>query len=145
MNTSAPITPITVRRGRKMPLMDEEYVTVAQAAELLKVSRSTLWRWIDQGHLPAYRFGLRRVLIRRTDLERLISPARGEKGGSTWQQERERLSRPLTQQERQAALAALDEAKRLKAKLLERRGGQPFADSVALIRTMRDERTRERS
>lgn len=128
-----------------MTLTNEEYVTVAQAADLLKVSRSTLWRWIDQGNLPAYRFGRRRVQIRRADLENLIIPARGEKGGGMLRKEQERLSRPLTRQEQQAALAALDAARELKARLLERRGGQPFSNSVELIHAMRDERTRERS
>ena len=130
-----------------MALVDETYVTVAQAAEILKVSRSTLWRWIDQRDLPAYRFGQRRVLIREDDLKRLITPARGEKGEGMMEieKERERLSRPLTKQEQKQALAALEAARQLRAQMLERRGGKPFSDSTEIVREMREERTRELS
>ncbi len=128
-----------------MAVIDEKYLTVAEAAQLLKVSRSTLWRWIDQGRLPAYRFGQRRVLIRQDDLKKLITPARGEKGGGMTEIEkaRERLSRPLTKEEQTKGLAALEAARQFKARMLDRRGGKPFSDSVEIIREMREERTRE--
>lgn len=126
-----------------MMLVGDVYVTVAEAAELLKVSRSTLWRWIEQGKLPAYRLGQRRVLIKRDDLEKIITPARWERGETVLMKERERLSRPLTDREHQEALAALVAARKLKAQMLERREGKPFEDSVEIIRTMREERMRE--
>lgn len=141
-----------------MSVIDERYITVAEAAELLKVSRSTLWRWIDQGELPAYRFGQRRVLIKREDLGRLLTPARGErqdkgggergeKGGNMTEIERERewLSRPLTRHEQERALAALELAREFKAEMLKRRGGELFPDSAEIVREMREERTRELS
>jgi excisionase family DNA binding protein len=140
-----------------MSVIDERYVTVAEAAALLKVSRSTLWRWIDQGELPAYRLGQRRVLIKREDLGRLLTPARGtdpsgEKphrggGGNMTEIERERewLSRPLTKQEQEKALAALEAAREFSAEMLRRRGGEPFSDSAEIVREMREERTRELS
>jgi excisionase family DNA binding protein len=40
-----------------------EYLTVAEAAELLKVHKSTIWRWIESGSLPAYRVGRRGVRL----------------------------------------------------------------------------------
>jgi excisionase family DNA binding protein len=55
---------------------DNDYVTVPEAATLLMVSPSTIWRWIGQGELPAYRFGRRRVRVKRIDLNRMIAPAR---------------------------------------------------------------------
>ncbi len=55
---------------------DHEYVTVHEAATLLMVSASSIWRWIGQGELPAYRFGRRRVRLKRMDLDRMIRPAR---------------------------------------------------------------------
>ena len=130
-----------------MAMTDETYVTIARAAELLQVSRSTLWRWIDRGELPAYRLGHRRVLIRQDDLGRLIRPARGEQGAgmSELDKERERLSRPLTKEEQAKGLAALDAARQLKTQMLERRGGKLFSDSTEIIREMREERTRELS
>jgi excisionase family DNA binding protein len=50
---------------------DEEYLTVAEIAERLKLNPQTLRNWIDQGQLPAVRIG-RRVRIRRSDFERLV-------------------------------------------------------------------------
>ena len=130
-----------------MAVVDEKYITVAEAAQLLKVSRSTLWRWIDQRKLPAYRFGQRRVLIRQDDLRRLITPARGEKGGGMTEieKERERLSRPLSTEEQRKALAALEAAEQFSAELRKRQGGQLFSDSAEIVREMRKERTRELS
>ena len=123
-----------------MDVINEQFVTVAKAAELLKVSTSTLWRWIRDGDISAYRFGHRRVLIKQMDLDRLITPARGKKGGAMreLEKERERLSRPLTEAEKQQALAALESARRFKAELLASRGGEPFSDSVEIMRQMRD-------
>ena len=141
-----------------MSVVDERYVTVAEAAGLLKVSRSTLWRWIDQGDLPAYRLGRRRVLINREDLGKLLTPARresragrgdkhvekGEEGEEMTEIEKLRasLSRPLTKQEREKGLAALEAARQLSAEMLRRRGGVPFSDSTEIIREMREERAR---
>ncbi len=62
---------------------DEQLISVAEAAKLLQVSQSTLWRWIDSGKLPAYRIGLRRIRLKRADLQQLVSPARPENSGAT--------------------------------------------------------------
>ena len=59
------------------------------------------------------------------------------------EKERERLSRPLTEAEKERALAALEAARRFKAELRASRGGEPFSDSVEIIQQMREERTRE--
>jgi len=123
-----------------MRLIDEQYVSVAMAAELLSVSKSTLWRWISQGDLPTYRFGHRRVLIKQQDLNLLISPAAGKVGEIMLAMERQRLSRPLTQREKEKALAALDAAEGFSAELRQRQGGQPFSDSAEIMREMREER-----
>ena len=57
-------------------LLDEESLTVAEAARVLKVSPSTIWRWINQGQLPAHRIGQRRVRLKKAELARLITRAR---------------------------------------------------------------------
>ena len=57
-------------------MVGEEYMTVTEAATLLKVSLSPLWRRIDQGVLPAYRIGQRRIRVKKSELGRLITPAR---------------------------------------------------------------------
>lgn len=43
-------------------------VLIPEAAKLLGMSRQTLWRHVDRGHLPARRLG-RDYVIRRVDLE----------------------------------------------------------------------------
>ena len=50
---------------------NDEFLTVAEIAELLKLNPQTLRNWIDQGQLPAVRIG-RRVRIRRSDFEQLV-------------------------------------------------------------------------
>lgn len=54
-------------------VMDEEFLTVAQIAELLKVNPQTVYNTIERGDLPAVRFGPRRVRVRRVDLEQFIA------------------------------------------------------------------------
>lgn len=49
----------------------EEFLTVAEVAELLKLNQQTIRNWIDQGSLPALRIG-RRVRIKRSDLDRML-------------------------------------------------------------------------
>jgi excisionase family DNA binding protein len=43
--------------------MSEEFLTVAEIAELLKVNQQTVRNWIDRGSLPAVRVG-RRVRVK---------------------------------------------------------------------------------
>jgi excisionase family DNA binding protein len=59
----------------------EEFLTVAEVAELLKLNQQTVRNWIDQGSLPALKVG-RRVRIRRSDFERVLEQGvvRGGKG-----------------------------------------------------------------
>jgi len=47
------------------------YYSISQAAELLGVSRVSIWRWVRAGHLPVVRLGHRTARIKREDLERL--------------------------------------------------------------------------
>ena len=57
-----------------------EYLTVVEAAKALKVSPSTVWRWIQSERLTAYRVGQRTIRIRREDLEALAEPIRSSSG-----------------------------------------------------------------
>ncbi|MBI2305645.1 MAG: helix-turn-helix domain-containing protein [Chloroflexi bacterium] len=57
---------------------DSQYCTVSEAARLLEVSPSTVWRWIEAERLPAYRVGPRNIRIKKEDLDRVITPARKE-------------------------------------------------------------------
>ena len=54
----------------------DEFLTVQEAAQLMGVSRFTVWRRIKDGKLPVYEAGVdRRVrLVKRTDIESLMTP-----------------------------------------------------------------------
>ena len=129
-----------------MRAVDEEFVTVAEAATLLRVAPSTVRRWIRDGDVPAHRIGRRRIALRRADLARLITPARpgmetSDKvvGNQEWEPRR------LTPEEQQRALEALDRARRHAAETTARRGGKLFPASWITINEQRDERTRQLS
>jgi excisionase family DNA binding protein len=77
MNRPYPVQPnfkvLTMIRSQ-----ESDYYTVAQAAKVLEVSPSTIWRWIKTGKLPAYRVGQRNIRIKKADLPRIITPARAK-------------------------------------------------------------------
>jgi excisionase family DNA binding protein len=52
-----------------MVQLEDELLTVAEAAKLLKVTRHTIYRWIAEGRLPAVRYSRRIVRVRRRDLD----------------------------------------------------------------------------
>ena len=59
------------------PAIDGDLLSVGDAAAALRVSQSTVWRWINRGVLPASRLGPKRILVKRSDLPALLTPARG--------------------------------------------------------------------
>jgi excisionase family DNA binding protein len=126
--------------------IDEDFVTVAEAARLLRVAPSTVRRWIRQGDVLAHRIGRRRVALRRADLARLITPARptAETNGNPAAAEPV-VGRRLTPEEKARALEAMDRLKELRKRTFEERGGKLFPPSWETINEMRDERTRQLS
>lgn len=56
-----------------------EWLSTATAAEMLGVQSRTLYRFIDEGRLPAYRFG-RVIRVMRADLEQFVVSCRIEPG-----------------------------------------------------------------
>jgi excisionase family DNA binding protein len=129
-----------------MSAVDEEYLTVAEAATLLRVATSTIRRWIREGDVPAYRIGRRRVALKRDELTNLISPARptAETKGYVAVDEPV-VGRRLTPEEKARALEAMDRLKELRKRTFEERGGKLFPPSWETINEMRDERTRQLS
>jgi excisionase family DNA binding protein len=56
-----------------------EWLTVEQSADYLQLSQSSIRSYIRQGRLEARRIaGKRKVLIHRSELLKLLEPARGE-------------------------------------------------------------------
>lgn len=129
-----------------MRAVDEEFVTVAEAATLLRVAPSTVRRWIREGDVPAHRIGRRRVALRRADLASLITPVRpGMETSDKVVDDQKWEPRRLTPEEQQHALEALDRARRHAAETTARRGGKLFPPSWITINEQRDERTRQLS
>ena len=57
--------------------LNNEVLTVSEAAAYLRISRVTAWRWCQKGTIPAVRVG-GRWRIRRDDLLSLLEPSRPE-------------------------------------------------------------------
>ena len=61
------------------PFMDDEFLSVADVARILKISRSTVQRWCHAGKLPAAKIG-KAYRIRRGDLDRWYEEKRERVG-----------------------------------------------------------------
>jgi excisionase family DNA binding protein len=135
--------------------LDAEFVTVEEAAALLRVDRSTIRRWISSGALPGYRVGQRFVRVKRDDLAQMIAPARGRvhrrgegslasgaPGGGMRSVSSTVQIRPLTPEEQEHALAALEHATRFRERMREKYG-EFRPGSGELLREIRQERTEQ--
>ncbi len=71
---------------------EQPLYSVPQVASMLKVSPSTIWRWVESGKLPAFRVGEKIIRIKVEDLEKVISPARKS------QKEENIMSKPSKQE-----------------------------------------------
>ena len=131
-------------KGGAMHASDEEYLTVAEAADRLRVAPSTIRRWIREGDLPAVRLGRRRVGLKRDDLDRWVTPVRGATDRITNMRGDEYP--PVgkrTPEEIQRALEAMDRLEALSKAITASRGGKHFSSSVEILAEQREERTRQ--
>jgi len=101
----------------------DEYLTIREVRDLLKVSDRTVRRWIERGSLPALKIG-RSVRIRRADIDRPVEAHRPLPGAK-------------------AQLAILARARQLRHRLDARHGG-PAGNAVEILKDIRLERAHAR-
>ena len=125
-----------------MHAIDEEYLSIAEAAARLRVAQSTVRRWIREGAVPAYRLGRRRLGLKRGDLDRLVTPVRP----AAYVNQMSRITtdepRQFTAEERRRGLEIMDELERM-AKAITAERGAPFPSSTELLAQLREERMRQ--
>lgn len=124
-------------------MSEQEWLSIAEAAAVWRVSRITVHRWIKQGRVRAYHVGPRKVRLRASDVDALPNPVHKEEGDmlvdSTGTLVTTALSLPRMTDEQlregREALARIDEnAARIRA-----RSGV-HGPSADIIRRMREER-----
>jgi excisionase family DNA binding protein len=54
---------------------DEDLLTPAEVADLCRVSKPTVFRWVEAGDLEAIRLGKRVIRFRRADVDRFLGAA----------------------------------------------------------------------
>lgn len=96
---------------------ERDYYTVAEAAKMLNVSHSTVWRWIRAGKLPAFRIGSRNLRVRQRDLENLraFEPDDSEWESLSFAQRRALLLRPLSDEEARDQRELFERVKKTRA------------------------------
>lgn len=57
-----------------MTVLDEKLISIPKAADLLGLTKKTLYAWTYQGKLPAFKVG-RTKRVKLSDLEKLVTPA----------------------------------------------------------------------
>lgn len=65
--------------------MGVEYLTLGEAAELIGVSRFTLWRRIREADIPTYKSprDRRYRMVKRADLEKILIPVEVQEENET--------------------------------------------------------------
>lgn len=58
-----------------MSTAPDEFLTTSEVMSMLRVSRSTLLRWVDDGRLAATRLGPRALRFRRSDVDDFVARA----------------------------------------------------------------------
>ena len=127
------------------PLEDDLY-TIPEVAKALRVSVSTVWRWIDAGRLPALRVGQRRIRIRKQDLTIVMQPFTDQSRKEAKIRKSPKQSIPLykmSSNEAKDQLALIEHVRSLKEQILARRGGKLLPPSWKDINEAREERSNQ--
>ncbi len=53
-------------------MADEEFYTLQEVADRLKVTYRTVYRWVQENRLPAYQIGAGSWRVRKEDLEEFL-------------------------------------------------------------------------
>ena len=112
-----------------------------EAADYLRISESTVWRYVDQNIVPAYRVGKKRVWFKRSDLDALLKPLRGREGNVS--KDSKDLNLGSMETKARGGWAALDRINAVREGILARRGGEAFADAAEEINAARELRSQE--
>lgn len=128
-----------------------EPLTVQETAQMLKVTPTTVRRYITAGRLPAVKVG-RGVRVHTEAVIDLLSPIAPKRPGAPDQAKGGRLPEiegmtvpPLTEEETQAVLVAIEQSKRERADLAAKYRAVPVPPSLELLDEAREQRTRELS
>jgi excisionase family DNA binding protein len=114
--------------------IDDPWLTVAEIAAELRVNPATVRLWVSKGTLVATRAGRRKLLIRRSDLDRMLEVTRSENpaGGYLPQREGPGLSRrrPPPQSRRQLSTVDIHGYRPAPGEMEEIIKGLQLADEV---------------
>jgi len=69
------------------------YVTVAEAAALLRLSDSTIRRRVESGDISGYRFGERAIRIPASELRAFVQKSRTDSGDAAEQQQEDTINK----------------------------------------------------
>lgn len=121
---------------------EHEYLTIAEAAELVRVSPSTIRRWIASGKLHPIRPGERTVRIARAELTHNGDTRRDREAGSNKVSDSRRWREPIPLEERKRRLAVIERLELLRQEQREKYG---IADKEGweILHELREERTRQ--
>jgi excisionase family DNA binding protein len=116
-----------------------------EAADYLRISEATVWRYVDQDIIPAYRLGPKRVWFKREDLDRLLKPLKGpgEKKERKVNKNYKAIATFPMEAGARSSWDAFDRAADLRERIMARRGGVVFSDSTEIINAAREARSDE--
>lgn len=61
------------QKGQQQKILDKELLTVDEAANLLDINRTTLWRWEKEGKIKSYGISSRRY-FKLSEIENALIP-----------------------------------------------------------------------
>lgn len=126
--------------------LKDEYLTISEAAEELGVAESTVRRWIREERLHAYRLGDRRILVKRDDLDSLVTPVRPRKLEIVDITDRAVLERQrnrrMTPEEQERAYQVIERLRERERALRRSRPGYQWTPVDDIIREAKEQRDR---